>query len=375
VRVSLFLDHACNLRCTYCYNGRAFRRTMPWEVAERGIALALDGPGPRRVSFFGGEPLLRWDLVVRCLDHAAVEAARRGVAVEHVIVTNGTLLDGHRLEALLCREVFVAVSVDGDATAHDAARRTARGGPTWARVARNVRPLLAARPGSKVIAVVHPGNVDRLAESFEALLDLGARNLSMNLDYGADWDEAARDRFVAALARLGERYVEAYRAGRIFSLNLLDSKIVTWVKGGFSSADRCDFGCLEVAVSPTGRLYPCDRLVGRDDREDVVIGDVWRGVDAARRDALVAAKNAVLAGCEGCALLPRCMHWCGCVNHAMTGQVGEVSGLLCWFEQRIVEEADHAATVLDAEDNVTFHRRFYLPRLVRSGTGRQVPGR
>jgi uncharacterized protein len=266
---------------------------------------------------------------------------------------------------LLGRGVFLAVSVDGDEAAHDATRRTARGGPTWARVARHVRPLLAARPGTKVIAVVDPLNVDRMAESFDALLDLGARNLSMNLNYEADWDETARDRFSAALLRLGERYTAAYRAGRIFSLNLLDSKIVTWVKGGYSCTDRCDFGCQEVAVSPTGRLYPCDRLVGQDDRDEVVIGDVWRGVDEARRDALVAAKNEVLAGCEGCVLLPRCMHWCGCVNHAMTGQVGEVSGLLCWFEQRLVEEADRCAAVLDAEGNPAFHRRFYLPRLVR----------
>ncbi len=364
MRVTLFLDHACNLRCTYCYNGRTFRRTMPWEVAERGIALAFDGPGPCRVSFFGGEPLLRWDLVLACLDHAAAEARRRGSAVEHVLVTNGTLLDRARRDELLRREVFVAVSVDGDAIAHDATRRTARGGPSWARVVRHVRPLLAARPGTKVIAVVDPANVDRLAESLDALLDLGARNLSMNLNYEADWDEAARDRFTSALGRLGERYVAAYRAGRIFSLNLLDSKIVTWVKGGFTCADRCDFGCREVAVSPTGRLYPCDRLVGQDDRDDVVIGDVWRGVDVARRDALVAAKDAVLEGCEGCALLPRCMHWCGCVNHAMTGSVGEVSGLLCWFEQRIVEEADRCAALLAAEGNPTFQRRFYLPRLV-----------
>lgn len=365
MRVTLFLDHACNMRCAYCYNGRAFRRTMPWEVAERGIALALDGPGPRRVSFFGGEPLLRWDLVVACLDHAAVEARRRGVRVEHVLVTNGTLLDRPKREVLIERDVFVGVSLDGDAEAHDANRRTARGGPTWARVVRNLRPLLAARPDSKVIAVVDPSNVDRLAASFEALLDLGARNLSMNLNYEADWDEAARGRFVAALSCLGERYVAAHRSGRIFSLNLLDSKIVTWVKGGFAPRDRCDFGCHEVAVSPTGRLYPCDRLVGQDDSDDVVIGDVWQGVDASRRDALVAAKNAVPPGCEACVLRPRCMTWCGCVNHAMTGSVAEVSGLLCWFEQRIVEEADRCATLLAAEGNETFLRRFYLPRLVR----------
>ena len=59
----------------------------------------------------------------------------------------------------------------------------------------------------------------------------------------------------------------------------------------------------------------------------------------------------------------RCVHWCGCVNHAMTGSVGDVDGLLCWIEQLRIEQADRCAEVLYAERNPAFLRRFYLPRL------------
>lgn len=359
MRVSLFLDHACNLRCTYCYNGHKFERAMPWEVAERGVALAFDAPGPRRVSFFGGEPLLRWDLMLRVLEHTRAEADRRGVECETLVVTNATLLTPDRLSFLLDHGVHVAVSVDGCRAAHEATRPLASGGSSYDRVTAHVRPLFQARPGSKVIAVVAPANVDHMAASLDALLDLGARNISLNLDYEGQWDEAARDRFVVALRALGDRWVEHYRAGLAFRLNLLDSKVVTWIKGGFTCADRCDFGCEEVAVSPRGRLYPCDRLVGDDTRDEVVIGDIWTGIDPVRRDRLIAEKNAVLSECDGCALLARCMHWCGCVNHAMTGSVGGVSGLLCWFEQRLVEEADRCASLLANEGNPAFFRRFY----------------
>jgi hypothetical protein len=47
----------------------------------------------------------------------------------------------------------------------------------------------------------------------------------------------------------------------------------------------------------------------------------------------------------------------------MTGSVGEVAGLLCWFEQRIIEEADRCASVLYDEGNPEFLRRFYEPRV------------
>lgn len=365
MKVCLFLDHACNLRCGYCYNGRKARRPMPWDVAERGIALAFAGGGGCAafpvVSFFGGEPLLQWDLLVRATEHARAEARARGVRVGLKLTTNATLLTPDRLAWLRERRFYLGLSLDGDREAHDAGRRYANGRSSYERAARNVRAALAfdRGAGARVIAVIHPGNVDRLAESFDALLALGARSLSMNLDYEAAWSEADRARLVAALGRLGERYADAHRRGARFTLNLFDTKIVTHLKGGFTARDRCDFGCEEIAVAPSGRLYPCDRLVGEDTRDDVVIGDVWSGVDAARRDALVAAKDAVPEGCDTCALRPRCMHWCGCVNHAMTGAVGDVSGLLCWFEQRLIEEADRVAARLYREGVPGFLARFY----------------
>jgi uncharacterized protein len=319
---------------------------MPFEVAARGVAMALDlAPHERRVSFFGGEPLLEMDLVRRVVAHTREEAARREAPVSFLLVTNATLLTARRLGWFLEQGVALAASLDGDAPAHDATRRHADGRSSHAEVVAHLRPLLQARPRTRILAVIDPRNVEHLPASFEFLRSLGARTLSMNVNYEADWDEPARERFLLALRELGERYVQAWREGGGFALNLLDSKIVTHLKGGFSCRDRCDFGCEEIAVSPRGRLYPCDRLVGGDDRDD-----------------LVAAKNRPSEDCAACALRPRCMHWCGCVNHAMTGRVDEVSGLLCWFERRIIEEADRCAGILYSEGVPAFLERFFTPR-------------
>ncbi len=365
MRVSLFLNHACNLRCKYCYNGRKFSRPMPWDVARAGIELALAQPGEsHRVSFFGGEPLLEMDLVRKVMDYCGERSASTGKRIHHLVVTNAVLLDEPRLDYLLERGVYVALSVDGCRQAHEATRSFPDGSSSYDLVSTNARRLWEIHPEYKVIAVMDPLNVDWLGDSFQALLDLGARNLSMNVNYEGQWDEPRRERFKQAIRDLGNRYMAAYRRGTAFTLNLLDSKIVTHLKGGYACGDRCDFGCEEVAVSPRGRLYPCDRLVGMDDKDDVVIGDVFQGIDTRKRDALIARKNKLLEDCADCALLRRCMHWCGCVNHAMTGSVGGVSGLLCWFEQCIIEEADRVATILFEEKNPSFIRRFYAPRVV-----------
>ena len=366
MRLSLFLNHACNLRCRYCYNGEKFSRAMPWEVVERAVELGLGQPGGKhRVSFFGGEPLMEMDLIRRTLALCRERATALGVDLHHLVVSNAVLLDEDKLRFFLDNDIYVAVSVDGCREAHEATRAFPDGSSSYDVVSRNARRLLAERPGNKVICVIDPANVDWMAESFDALLALGARNLSMNVNYEGIWEEPERARFERALRALGERYAAAYRRGEAFTLNLFDSKIVTHLKLGYADADRCDFGCEELAVSPRGRLYPCDRLVGMDTRDDVVIGDVWRGVDRARRDALIAEKNRVMEDCADCAVLHRCMHWCGCVNHAMTGSVGGVAGLLCWFEQRTIEEADRVAATLFEEQNPAFLRRFYAPRLRR----------
>jgi radical SAM protein with 4Fe4S-binding SPASM domain len=117
---------------------------------------------------------------------------------------------------------------------------------------------------------------------------------------------------------------------------------------------------MELAVSPTGMLYPCERLVGTDDDPKVQIGDIVNGVDPKRRDALRDAKNIPPDECKGCALQDRCMFWCGCVNYATTGRVNGVSGTLCWMEQLFIRNADRVARTLYEEQNPVFLERYYL---------------
>ena len=71
MELTLFVDHQCNLRCDYCYNGEKFSRPMDMATAARAIDFALGRPdGEFRLSFFGGEPLARKDLVRAFVEHA-----------------------------------------------------------------------------------------------------------------------------------------------------------------------------------------------------------------------------------------------------------------------------------------------------------------
>ena len=115
--LTLCLTHDCNLRCRYCYAGRKYAHAMSRETAERGMDIGLaEVVRTERgldLSFFGGEPLLEWDLLQHCCNYLKQQAAEQGVRVRFGITTNGTLLTRKRLEWLAEQDFLVGLSVDG----------------------------------------------------------------------------------------------------------------------------------------------------------------------------------------------------------------------------------------------------------------------
>jgi uncharacterized protein len=76
--ITLALTHDCNLACGYCYAGAKSRRSMSWDVASRALALAFSHAAKElQLGFFGGEPLLEWDLLCRAAEHAESLARER----------------------------------------------------------------------------------------------------------------------------------------------------------------------------------------------------------------------------------------------------------------------------------------------------------
>ena len=110
MNVTLCLTHDCNLRCAYCYAGLKQERRMTWETAKRAIDFAFEhavsrarlmGKAPEaQLGYFGGEPLLEWDLLTRSSAYADEEAARLGLGLKKTVTTNMTLLDVAKIDWL-----------------------------------------------------------------------------------------------------------------------------------------------------------------------------------------------------------------------------------------------------------------------------------
>ena len=142
-------------------------------------------------------------------------------------------------------------------------------------------------------------------------------------------------------------------------VNVLDAKIITRLKNGYETSDRCKFGCGEMAIAPSGNIYPCERLVGVDEDGGVCMGSVHTGYDLARKVALLGELGNSDPECASCLLRSRCMNWCGCVNYTTTGAIDSAPGLVCFHEKLAIRVADHLAEILYHEKNRSFLSRFY----------------
>jgi uncharacterized protein len=359
--VSLALTHDCNLACRYCYAGTKRACSMPWETAAAALTFAFGFRTPKlQLGFFGGEPLLEWDLLRRCTEHAGRLASEHGVELKKTVTTNATLLTPERVDWLQANGFYPAISLDGNRAMHELTRPFSDGRSSYDACLRGLRLVLARFPDAEVIVVPDPCNVLHLADSVRHLAEReNVLRISISPNFYAPWDEGALTGLRRGFEAAGDFYLERYRAGRPLAINVIDSKVITRLKDGYACRDRCNFGEREIAVAPSGRLYPCERLIGDDRDPRMSIGDVEHGFDEAKRQHVLARRGNVNGECVTCSYRRRCMNWCCCINYALTGAIDRTDGIVCFHERAAIAVADRVAAALFAEGNPAFLQRFY----------------
>lgn len=357
MKFTLNITHRCNLNCRYCYSGRKFQTDMPFEVAEKSVDFALataPEDTPVEFSFFGGEPLLCFDLIQELTEAIHQKAVDSKQKVRLTLTTNGTLLSESVLEWIKENHVDLCISMDGPETIHNANRRFRNGQGSFPRVLGNLRRAMDVVPQLQVNAVYGPETMEAMAETLAFFIDHQVPVVHFNPDICTVWRPSAFPALEKAYHRMAETYLAAFRNEREVAVNLIDSKMILFLKGGYTPDDVCGMGQTEMAVSAAGYLYPCERFVGEDDDPSFRIGHVSAGFDAKRRCAVLKGRGNHTAVCRQCTLQNYCMNWCGCTNYHMTGKTDQAGAMLCASEQAAIREARYVFTTLADEQNELF---------------------
>lgn len=145
-----------------------------------------------------------------------------------------------------------ALASTGPATVHDRNRVYRDGRGTFADVARNLSVAIAELNSVQVNAVYGPDTLDDLAETVSLLVDFGAHVIHLNPYICANWDANSRARLADAYTQVARCYIDRYQHGRELAVNLFDSKIILFLKGGYAPEDMCGMGETEWGLRRAG---------------------------------------------------------------------------------------------------------------------------
>lgn len=307
--LALSLTGRCDFACAYCYAARQAPQDMDARTARRAIDLAAQSGAPFILQFSGGEPLLAFET----LREAALYARESGAPARMQVQTNASLLTEERAAFLLQNGVGIGVSLDGRPTVNDLLRRTADGSGATAAILAGAARLAAAGGAAGLTCVVTRENVEALDGVVELAYYLGnIRRVGFDLLRGqgrgaalAAPDADAVRRGVQAALCAAARLEKLTGRRLLFSQRERAAALRAGAGGCFG---HCYAMNGEAAfVDAAGGIYACASLIGD---EAFYLGDVWRGIDAARQEAVMARIAESMAFCRACPDFAACGGGC-----------------------------------------------------------------
>ena len=283
----LHICHDCNLRCDYCFaSGGTYntaRDYMSAEVGMKAVDFLISDSGNIKnleIDYFGGEPLMNFDVVKKITEYAKKRASEAGKRFSFTMTTNCLLLNDGKARWLNEEMDNVVLSIDGRESVHNAVRHTVSGKNAYPVIAENALRFRHIRGDRKyyVRGTFTSKNLD-FTEDVKALNDMGFDQISME-PVVSDGDDPLAitaehvERIKREYERLAEEYLERRRNGKWFNFFhfMMDLEHGPCINKRLTG---CGAGTEYLAVSPTGDIYPCHQFVGMD---EYYIGNVYEGI-------------------------------------------------------------------------------------------------
>jgi len=355
----IHLTEACNLRCKYCYENNYYNKINK-EISFENIKLIIDreankDKGICNIVFYGGEPLLKKDLIYKTVEHAKSKKTRTKFYFS--MTTNGVLLDKDCIRYLKNNDfISISYSIDGDEITHNENRIFENGKGSFETVKENAVNLLKEFKNVIAMMVINKNNVQELSNNIKYLYDLGFETLNTQFDYSEDWNDEDLVIIEEELKKVTEFYYSVMLSGKNINISGFDEKIKTHIDKKFDCNESCLRENKSVNVGVDGKFYFCMQFVYND---EYIIGDCQNGVDNELRKALLLKIGKENEECKDCLIKTRCKHKCPCKNYILTDDVNGVSPVVCEFERLYIRLADELAEKLYKSKCEKFIQKFY----------------
>lgn len=343
----LHIAHDCNLACRYCfaeegeYHGR--RALMSYEVGKKALDFLIANSGNREhleVDFFGGEPLMNWDVVKRLVEYGRSQEEAHHKKFRFTLTTNGVLLNDEVMEFCNREMSNVVLSLDGRRDVNDKMRPFRNGSGSYDLIVPKFQKFADSRKQMNyyVRGTFTRNNLD-FADDVLHYADLGFEQMSMEpVVADPSEDYAIKEEDIPAILkeydRLALEYIKRKKEGRGFNFFhfMLD------LKAGPCVAKRmagCGSGTEYLAVTPWGDLYPCHQFVGN---EKFLMGNVDTGVvNTDIRDEFKTCNVYAKPGCKDCFARFYCSGGCSANAYNFSGSINGAYDIGCEMQKKRIE--------------------------------------
>ena len=355
----LHVAHTCNLNCSYCFASQGKyqgdRALMSFEVGKQAFDFLIANSGSRKnleVDFFGGEPLMNWDVVKKLVAYARSIEKEHNKNFRFTLTTNGVLVDDDVIDFCNKEMSNVVLSLDGRKEVNDHFRVDYAGKGSYETIVPKFQEFVKRRQGKNyyVRGTFTHNNVDFTNDLFH-MADLGFTELSMEPVVCPPDDPYALTK--EDLPKLFEQYeilakemIKRKKEGRPFTFYhyMLDLKHGPCI---YKRITGCGSGTEYMAVTPWGELFPCHQFVG-DSKYS--LGNIWDGVANKNvQDEFRSCNAYARPECKDCWAKLYCSGGCAANAYHATGSIGGIYEYGCeLFKKRI--ECAVMMQVVEAEE-------------------------
>jgi uncharacterized protein len=346
-QVTLQVTQRCNLRCSYCaYSGRYENRThlpksMTFETAKRAVDMCLsrseDVENPI-IGFYGGEPLLEFNLIKECVNYVRQKAPSRKIS--YAMTTNGTLLTPDIYGYLAENNFDILISLDGPKVIHDQSRKFPDGKGSYDIIMENVKNILKRYPESynklRFNAVISPGVDDSCLPSlFKSDDILSYYNLSMSFindlyteesytyseAFSLYYNHEVCKLLLSMLGKVDKNHVSPLLGSResIYKREYNSLGRIPKLPPVLHPSGPCLAGAMRLFIDADGRFFPCERV--SENSNLMVIGDLDHGFDLEKAKTLINPGQVTAEQCKRCWAVAHCF-----LCAAFSDNLHEISG-------------------------------------------------
>ncbi|MDO4270291.1 MAG: SPASM domain-containing protein [Eubacteriales bacterium] len=335
----LLVVQACNMRCTYCYGeGGEYhdRGEMDEATAKKAIDYLVKQSDRDTLSvvFFGGEPLLRLELIKAVVRHAREIEAASSKRFSFQMTTNGTLLDEAVLAYLHAESISYMLSFDGCREVQDANRFFADHSGSYDLVLGKTQ---ADRANERIScrASVTPCSLD-MRDSFRHLSGLHFRRV-LFAPAENTLDDAQFEEYGTQFLRLMEAFEQDVHSGR-FTEAKRNASVYALVQRLHRAGEgdwACGAGRTMCAVDIHGDIYPCHRFVTDKAYAIGNIDTACGGQQVFLEQLRVSSRTP----CRDCWAKNLCRGGCAHSNLCATGTPAQAAPRMCALQDRVFDAA------------------------------------